>query len=81
MSKPSLAPGTVSVSVEKEATKLHTLVYDILPPITAIADDAIGVVLKNEQLTNSFSMMLKDGSNSFVTDISNYIRCFFYNFF
>ena len=38
-------------------TKLQALVYNILPPTTAIIDYAIG--LKNCQLMNSFLMMLK----------------------
>ena len=45
----------------KSSLKLQALVYDILPPTTAIIDYAIDLKQKqtNCQLTSSFSMVLK----------------------
>ena len=56
--------------------KFQTLVYDILPPTTATVDYAIGLekLSANEQFFDS----AQNGSK-FVTDNSNHIRRFFYN--
>ena len=67
-SQPLSLSRTQTCDDDRLAYKLQTLVYDILPSTTAIADHAIGLKNKNRQqqqkpttkncqLTNSFSMM------------------------
>ena len=56
--------------------KLQSLVYDSLPPTTAIVDNAIG--LEKLSANGQFFQSCSNGSKS-VTDNSDFIRRFFYN--